>query len=125
MSQSAPPPAAAPRVLTDRNTLEFTVQVLTDHFALQAQGYCCQTCDLWQVLVAAAAQRSTVTATCADLQEAPAGSTVRGYLRDQFTPQQVRPLEVGFNRALASQLPHESTAPLVPPPTAPWLGVGH
>jgi putative transposase len=105
MSQFAPDPAAAPAVLTDRNTLEFTVQTLTDHFDLQAQGYCCQTRDLWQVVVAAAAQRSTLTATCGELRDAPASSTVRGYLRDQLTPAQVRPLEESFNRALASQLP--------------------
>ena len=30
---------------------------------------------------------------------------MRGYLNDQLTAEQVRPLEAAFNRALASQLP--------------------
>jgi len=102
MSESAPHPNA---LLNDRDTLEFTVQVLTDHFDLQANGYRCQTPDLWHILLAAAAQRSTIEATCRDLQKAPDSNTVRGYLQDQFTPKQVRPLEECFNRALASQLP--------------------
>ena len=105
MSQFAPRPAEAPAALTDRTTLEFTVDVLTQHFELEAAGYRCQTRDLWQVLLAAAAHGSTLQATCRDLQEAPAPSTVRGYLHHQWTAEQVRPLEESFNRALASQLP--------------------
>ncbi len=105
MSQSAPLASAQPELLTDASTLEFTVQVLTQHFDVQASGYCCQTRDLWQVLVAAAAQGSTIEATCHDLPAAPNSNTVRGYLKDHLTTEQVRPLEADFNRALSSQLP--------------------
>ncbi|HEX2238591.1 MAG TPA: hypothetical protein VHJ19_09705 [Gammaproteobacteria bacterium] len=105
MSQSTPFRSDRFTALTDQNTLESTVQVLTQHFQVQASGYCCQTRDLWQVLVAAAAQGSTIEATCNDLQAAPDSNTVRAYLNDQLTAEQVRPLEADFNRALASQLP--------------------
>ena len=98
------------------------MQLLTQHFDVQATGYCCQTRDLWQVLVAAAAQGSTIEATCNDLPEAPDSNTVRAYLNDQLTVEtnlrwrptyggdqltveQVRPVEADFNRALTSQLP--------------------
>jgi hypothetical protein len=104
-SQSAPLASAQPELLTDASTLEFTVQVLTQHFDVQASGYCCQTRDLWHVLVAAAAQGSTIEATCHDLLSAPDSNTVRGYLKDQLTTAQVRPLEDNFNRALSRQLP--------------------
>jgi hypothetical protein len=104
-SQSAPLASAQPGLLTDASTLEFTVHVLTQHFDVQASGYCCQTHDLWHVLVAAAAQGSTIEATCHDLLSAPDSNTVRGYLNDQLTNAQVRPLEDNFNRALSSQLP--------------------
>ena len=106
MSQSAPSRSEHPPVLSDQNTLEFTVQVLSQHFNVQATGYRCQTRDLWQVLVAAAARGSTIEATCHDLLTAPDSNTVRGYLNQQLRAPQVRPLEANFNRALACQLPH-------------------
>lgn len=105
MSQSTPFQSEHATALSDQNTLEFTVQVLTQHFEVQANGYCCQTRDLWQVLVAAAAHGSTIEATCNDLLEAPDSNTIRAYLNDQLTTAQVRPLATNFNRALASQLP--------------------
>jgi putative transposase len=106
MSQSALRPSGqAAQPLTDARTLEFTVDVLTQHFDLEATGYCCQTRDLWQVLVAAAARGSTIEATCHDLKDAPDSNTVRTYLNEQLTSAQVRPLEAQFNQALASQLP--------------------
>src|ERR1051325_380312 len=89
--------------LTDESTLEFTVNVLTEHFDLQAAGYCCQTRDLFNVLVAAAARGSTIEATCNDLADAPDSNTVRGYLTAQLSPQQIRSVEAAFNRALGSQ----------------------
>jgi putative transposase len=102
MSASAPHPSD---VLTDECTLEFTLDTLIQHFDLEANGYCCQTRDLWQVLLTAAARGSTIEATCHDLEEAPASNTVRGYLNAHLTAEQVRPLEADFNRALAAQLP--------------------
>jgi hypothetical protein len=105
MSQSTPFHAECSTALTDQNTLEFTVQVLMQHFEVQATGYCCHTRDLWQVLVAAAAHGSTIEATCNDLKAAPDSNTIRAYLNNQLTIAQVRPVETNFNRALASQLP--------------------
>jgi hypothetical protein len=102
MLKPAPHPSD---VLTDACTLEFTLDTLSQHFELHAAGYCCQTRDLWQVLLTAAARGSTIEATCNDLEDAPASNTVRGYLNDQLTAEQVRPLEAAFNHALASQLP--------------------
>ena len=106
MSQSALHASGqAAEPLTDARTLEFTVDVLEQHFDLQATGYCCQTRDLWQVLVAAAARGSTIEATCHDLVDAPDSNTVRTYLNEQLTPAQVRPLEAQFNAARGSQVP--------------------
>jgi hypothetical protein len=99
MSQFAPLRLEQFKGLTDQSTLEFTVQVLPQHFDVQASGYCCQTRDLWHVL--AAAQGSTIEATCRDLPAASHSNTVRGYLQDQLTIEQVRPLEADFNRALS------------------------
>jgi hypothetical protein len=42
--------------LTDRVTLETVVAVLEHYFDLPADGYVCQTRDVWNILVAAAAR---------------------------------------------------------------------
>ena len=58
-------------------------------------SYHCQTRELWQVLVAAAAPGSTIEATCHDLPQAPDSNPVRGYRNDQLillTLEPVRPL---------------------------------
>jgi hypothetical protein len=91
--------------LTDRATLDCTMSVLEEHFELAAEGYVCQTQDVWQVVVTAAARRSTIEATCADLPRAPASSTVRGYLNAAFPPSQIPALQQACNASLASQLP--------------------
>jgi putative transposase len=102
MTKSAP---ARPDELSDRTTLNCTIGVLKKHFDLAADGYVCQTDDLWQVLVTAAARRSTIEATCADLLGAPASNTVRGYLHEGFPPSAIPALQTKCNAALASQLP--------------------
>ena len=91
--------------LTDRVTLETVVAVLEHYFDLSADGYLCQTRDLWNILVAAAARCTYIETVCNDLSTAPAGNTVRGYLNEQLTPTIIRALQRASNRALASQLP--------------------
>jgi putative transposase len=92
--------------LTDQATLNATIKVLEKYFNITADGYFCQTRDLWQILVSAAAHGSTIEATCRDLKEAPDSNTVRGYLNAQLTPTQIRSLERDCNRALADRWPH-------------------
>lgn len=91
--------------LTDRVTLDCTMNSLKKHFALSAEGYKCQTNDVWQIVVTAAARRSTIEATCDDLTAAPAANTVRGYLHDALPPREIPALQVACNAALAEQLP--------------------
>jgi len=91
--------------LTDRSTLDSTIGVLEQYFDLSAEGYCCQTRDLWQVLVAVCARQSTIESTCSDLLEAPDSNTVRLYLNQQLTAGKIKALQKECNAALASQLP--------------------
>jgi hypothetical protein len=105
MAQSAPGRTAAAQPLTEQRTLEFTVQLLTQHLALQAHGYCCATADLWRILVTAAARGSTVEAACRDLRTAPDSNTVRCYLNAQLAAAPVRDLEAQCNAALTNVLP--------------------
>jgi hypothetical protein len=98
MPKFAPPQSEK---LTDRGTLDFTIAVLEHYFDLSAEGYLCQTRDLWRVLVTAAARCTYIETVCHDLQEAPDSNTVRGYLKEQLTPERIRALQRDCNRALA------------------------
>jgi hypothetical protein len=64
--------------LTDQQTLHATMIVGQHHIPLTATGYRGQTADLWRLLLATAARRSTLDAVCADLERAPDATTVRG-----------------------------------------------
>ncbi len=102
-----PKSASAPSDdLTDRATLDCTIKVLAKYFDLSADGYVCQTRDLYQVLVTAAAQCSTIEATCRDLKDAPDSNTIRESLQAQLPRDGIAELERQCNRALYSQWPH-------------------
>lgn len=105
MSHASAPIRQPEPKLTDRRTLDCTTAVLQEHFALRAQGYVCATLDVWRVVVAAAARRSTIEATSQDLQAAPDSNTLRGYLNRAFPHDHVRAIEAMCNAALASQVP--------------------
>jgi len=103
MSQFASP---EPVTLTDQGTLNSTIAILERSFDLSADGYLCKTRDLYQVLLKAAAHRTTIEATCNDSPGAPDSNTVRGYLKQQLTPEHMRALEQDCNRALSQKWPH-------------------
>lgn len=81
------------------------IAVLEHYFDLSAEGSVCQTRDLWNVLVEAAARNAYIETVCNDLATAPDSNTVRGYLIEQLTPKIIGDLKRRCNRALASQLP--------------------
>jgi len=89
--------------LTDQATLDATLAVLEQYFDLSADGYLCQTRDLWQVLVSAAAQCTYIETVCNDLATAPTSETVWGYLNDQLTPNVIRRLRGATNITAQSQ----------------------
>lgn len=99
------PTQRRPVLLTDQRTLSATMTLLRDHLPLTADGYRCQTDDLWRIVLAAAVRRATIEAICADLLTAPHANTVRGYLTRQLTPPPIPALEAQTNTALATALP--------------------
>jgi len=99
-----PTPAQSIR-LTDQQTLHDTMIIGQQHIPLTANGYRCQTDDLWRLLLAAAARRTTIEAACADLTGAPDANTVRGYLTAQLSPAGVPELEQQWNDLLRSLVP--------------------
>jgi hypothetical protein len=99
-----PTPAQSIR-LTDQQTLHATMIVGQQHIPLTANGYRCQTADLWRLLLAAAARRTTLEAACADLTGAPDANTVRGYLTEQLSPAGIPDLEYQWNSLLQTLTP--------------------
>jgi len=91
--------------LTDQQTLHDTMIVARRHIPLTANGYRCQTADLWRLLLAAAARHSTIEATCADLPGAPDANTVRDHLTEQLPPSRIADLEQQCNVLLPTLLP--------------------
>ncbi len=91
--------------LTDQQTLHDTMTVAQHHIPLTATGYRCQTGDIWRLLLAAAARRSTIESACADLSGAPDANTVRGYLTEQLPPASIPDLEQQWNSLLRSLIP--------------------
>jgi Transposase DDE domain len=91
--------------LTDQQTLHDTMIVGQQHIPLTANGYRCQTADLWRLLLAAAARHTTIEAACADLERAPDANTVRGYLTEQLPPAGIGDLEQQWNDLLRALIP--------------------
>ena len=94
-----------PAQLTDQQTLHDTMTLLRRSIPLTADGYRCQSADLWRLLVGAAARHTTLEALCADLPAAPDANTVRGYLTAQLPAAEIPTLEQHWNDALAALLP--------------------
>ena len=91
--------------LTDRQTLHDTMTIARQHIPLTANGYRCQTNDLWRLLLAAAARRSTIETVSTDLSSAPDANTVRGYLTEQLPLSGIADLEQQWNTLLRSLIP--------------------
>lgn len=104
MPRKFAPPRTEPK-LTDRSALDSTTDLLTEQFALEADGYICETADVWHVVVAAAARRSTIEATSQHLAHAPDSNTIRSYLNEAFSPADIPALQTASNTALVSQVP--------------------
>ena len=87
--------------LTASETLTETIDCLTQHISLDAQG-ACDTESLFQILVRAASKGDTIEQTARELEEAPGGNDIRYHLGkiNDFAS-----LEKELNCALKSQLP--------------------
>ncbi len=99
------PTPCRPAQLTDQQTLHDTMTLLHRHIPLTADGYRCQTEDLWRLLVGAAARHTTIEALCADLVDAPDANTVRSYLTTQLRAREILTQEHHWNDALTALLP--------------------
>ena len=78
---------------------------LKNHFEIEAHGYCCKTDMIYDILMKASAECSSLEATCADLEQVADSNTVREYVNQALPGQSLRQQEEQANQALASCIP--------------------
>jgi putative transposase len=102
--EDKPMPNDSPK-LSDEEVLTRARQTLQGHLPLHAEGYKCTTEDLYQVLLGVAANHGTIEMICTDLVGTPDPETIRGYLNEQLTVEQLPELELRLNAALRASIP--------------------
>ncbi len=93
--------------LNEVEVLRRAQATLEGHLPLEADGYCCTSATLYEVLIGVAARRSTIESVCAELAGAPDGETIRGYLNEQLRVEELAELERRINAALAAHWPKQ------------------
>ena len=94
-------------VVTAAEVLDLTVKTLQEHLSLSIEGYRCHTLDVLHLLVAAAAERSSIESACSETETSPSGNRVREQLEEELPPtlEELRTLEAVFNEILVDNLP--------------------
>ena len=91
--------------LTDEDTRQEALERLTTYFPLQVSGYECTAETVFDVLVKAAVTGQTIEAVCNELDDMVDGETIRGYLNEQVSLDDMQSLERQVNQALVAGLP--------------------
>lgn len=99
-----------PLTLTDEKVLEQARSTLRAHLDLKADGYRCETEDLFNVLLAVAAEKATIEAVCAELAGTPEPETIRRYINEQICVEELPHLETALNQALLADIPPSGLA---------------
>ncbi|MBL6983790.1 MAG: hypothetical protein ISR58_21615 [Anaerolineales bacterium] len=83
----------------------FTSQVMKKHLAIEANGYCCNTDMIFDLLMKASAECSSLEAVCSDLENVADSNTVREYVNKALPIEELAEQEITANRALAECIP--------------------
>jgi len=99
------PKTKADLKLTDEDARQEALKRLTTYFPLQVSGYECTTETVFDVLLKAAVSGQTIEAVCNELDDMVDGETIRGYLNEQISLDDMQSLERQVNQALVAGLP--------------------
>ena len=92
--------------LTANDVYELTSAVLQEYFELDMSRSDYEASDIWDVLVAAAVQQTTVETACGLLEDAPSPNTVRNAVKALLMDdEQLMQLEAMVNALLVARLP--------------------
>lgn len=84
---------------------DYTMKTLTKHITLEANGYRCRPAMIFDVILKASAECSSIEAACDDLEEVAGSNTIRDYLNTALDIGQLREQEAEINAALADSIP--------------------
>jgi hypothetical protein len=83
----------------------YTVQTMKEYCDIKAEGYCCTTDMILDVLIKASAECSSLEAVCADLEQVADSNTMREYINQALPVQKLREQEERVNQTLAHCIP--------------------
>jgi hypothetical protein len=83
----------------------YTIRTLKENLPIEAQGYLCTTDMIYDVLIKASAECSSLEATCADLEQVADSNTVREYVNKALPIKRLCEQEEQANQALANCIP--------------------
>lgn len=84
----------------------YTARVLKEHLKIEANGYCCKTDMIIDILIKASAECSSVEAVCADLDNTADSNTIREYVNQALAVKKLRKQEQRANAGLAECIPN-------------------
>ena len=90
--------------LTERDVLEQATERLQPHLPFKADSYVCNQAQLIRLLLGVAATKNTLEAVCAELETSPCAATIRSYVNEQLTVEELPQLERAMNEALSHAL---------------------
>ncbi len=85
----------------------YTKQVMMRHFQIEVNGYCCKTEMIFDLLMKASAECSSLEAACADLEKVADSNTVREYVNKFLPVDQLSEQEAAANQTLAECIPEK------------------
>ena len=83
----------------------YTLRTMKEYIEIPADGYCCTTDMIFDVLMKASAECSSLEATCADLEQVADSNTLREYINKALPVKELREQERQINQALAHGIP--------------------
>jgi hypothetical protein len=83
----------------------FAVEIMKKNLQIEANGYLCKTGMLYDVLLKASAECSSLEAVCADLEDVADSNTQRAYLNLALSIKELSSQEAQANQALADCIP--------------------
>src|SRR5512147_1066858 len=84
---------------------QYAIEKMKEYIPVEANGYCCTTEMILDVLLKASAECSSIEAACADLEDVADSNTIREYLNQAIEVKTLRDREQQINAALASCIP--------------------
>ena len=85
----------------------YTLEMLKEHLKVKVDGYICKTDMIFNVLIKASAENSSLEAACADLEETADSNTIREYLNAALPIKELREQEKQVNATLACCTPED------------------